>query len=115
MNAVTPSWFVLEEGQRTCRQELAYATGWGKLVMVEIDLVLDTLFSMARYELPFDRHDWVVDRCGRHVRYIIDYYGCDPMENNTTPIYLDVRPALDSFTALWDRTRVAWRRWTSPS
>lgn len=23
---------------------------------------------------PFDRHDWVVDRCGREVRYIIDFY-----------------------------------------
>lgn len=23
---------------------------------------------------PFDRHDWVVDRCGTEVRYIIDYY-----------------------------------------
>ncbi len=24
--------------------------------------------------LPFDRHDWVVDRNGRQVRYVIDYY-----------------------------------------
>lgn len=23
---------------------------------------------------PFDRHDWFVNRCGREVRYIIDYY-----------------------------------------
>jgi cytochrome c heme-lyase len=23
---------------------------------------------------PFDRHDWIVDRCGKEVRYIIDYY-----------------------------------------
>lgn len=24
---------------------------------------------------PFDRHDWVVDRCGlEQVRYVIDYY-----------------------------------------
>lgn len=23
---------------------------------------------------PFDRHDWVVDRCGKEVRYVIDFY-----------------------------------------
>jgi len=26
------------------------------------------------FKLPFDRHDWVVDRCGTDVRYIIDFY-----------------------------------------
>ena len=30
--------------------------------------------SLLGYELPFDRHDWIVDRCGTDVRYIIDYY-----------------------------------------
>lgn len=24
--------------------------------------------------LPFDRHDWYVDRCGQEVRYVIDFY-----------------------------------------
>ena len=23
------------------------------------------------YQLPFDRHDWIIDRCGREVRYVI--------------------------------------------
>ena len=23
---------------------------------------------------PFDRHDWYVDRCGKEVRYVIDFY-----------------------------------------
>ena len=67
----------------------------------------------CRYELPFDRHDWIVDRCGQRVRYIIDYYGCEPTANNSAPIYLDVRPALDSFSAMWDRARAAWWRWTT--
>ena len=66
-----------------------------------------------RYELPFDRHDWIIDRCGRRVRYIIDYYGCEPKEDQSVPIYLDVRPALDSFGACWDRFKVMWLRWTS--
>jgi cytochrome c heme-lyase len=25
-------------------------------------------------QLPFDRHDWWVDRCGQEVRYVIDFY-----------------------------------------
>lgn len=29
---------------------------------------------ICSYELPFDRHDWIVDRNGQDVRYIIDYY-----------------------------------------
>jgi hypothetical protein len=27
--------------------------------------------------VPFDRHDWVVDRCGQEVRYVIDFYFYD--------------------------------------
>lgn len=54
--------------------------------------------------MPFDRHDWVVDRCGKgDVRYIIDYY----YRETTDPIEIHVRPALDSFSALYDRIR--WR------
>eukprot|EP00698_Gefionella_okellyi_P014314 TRINITY_DN3970_c0_g4_i1.p1 TRINITY_DN3970_c0_g4~~TRINITY_DN3970_c0_g4_i1.p1 ORF type:complete len:423 (-),score=75.34 TRINITY_DN3970_c0_g4_i1:947-2215(-) len=58
-------------------------------------------------DLPFDRHDWVVDRCGKEVRYVIDYYA-----NETAPpgsnesIEIHVRPALDSFRAAQDRARV---------
>jgi len=66
---------------------------------------------------PFDRHDWVVDRCGREVRYIIDYYHDDTLPidqtaprqhdmNAKTQIWVDVRPALDSPGALWDRLRL---------
>lgn len=65
------------------------------------------------YEYPFDRHDWIVDRCGKEVRYIIDYYDggkVDPETHKFT--LLDVRPALDSFEAFKDRVKVAWMRWT---
>ena len=82
-------------------------------VCVTVSQITSVCMSIFSYELPFDRHDWVIDRCGRRVRYVIDYYGCEPSEDNSVPIYLDVRPALDSFQALWDRVRVAWRRWTS--
>ena len=47
------------------------------------------------------------------VHYIIDYYGWEPDKDNSAPIFLDVQPALDSFTAFWDRAKAAWWRWSS--
>ena len=65
---------------------------------------------------PFDRHDWIVVRGdGAEVRYVIDYYSDEAATaRDETPktmhdvgavksILLDVRPALDSPAALWDR------------
>ncbi|KAK2167493.1 hypothetical protein LSH36_27g08057 [Paralvinella palmiformis] len=68
------------------------------------------LRSYMGYDLPFDRHDWLVDRCGREVRYIIDYYDGGTVNKDYQFTLLDVRPALDSPTAFWDRTKVAWWR-----
>lgn len=64
-----------------------------------------------RYELPFDRHDWIVDRCGKDVRYVIDYYDGGAVDEKFTFTLLDVRPAMDSLENIWDRMRVAWMRW----
>ncbi|CAL1278534.1 unnamed protein product [Larinioides sclopetarius] len=70
--------------------------------------------SLLGYELPFDRHDWIVDRCGKQVRYIIDYYDGGQVNVDSGKFaILDVRPALDSFEAVWDRTKVMFWRWTS--
>ena len=68
-----------------------------------------------RYDLPFDRHDWIVDRCGKQVRYIIDYYDIGNKEGYEKGefIHMDVRPAFDSFEAVLDRSRVAMLRWAS--
>jgi cytochrome c heme-lyase len=63
---------------------------------------------------PFDRHDWVVDRGGKEVRYVIDYYHDESQVNaDQTPkltdlnsmksIQVDVRPALDSVDSILDR------------
>lgn len=56
------------------------------------------------YEKPFDRHDWMVDRCGKEVRYIIDYYGND--KDDKIGVHLDIRPALDSFENVYDRLKM---------
>lgn len=69
--------------------------------------------SLLGYELPFDRHDWIIDRCGRDVRYVIDYYdggNVDPVSHRFA--LLDVRPAMDSPGACWDRMKVWWWRRT---
>lgn len=63
------------------------------------------------YELPFDRHDWIIDRCGKDVRYIIDYYDGGKVDEKYTFALLDVRPAMDSLENIWDRMKVAWWRW----
>ncbi|GJQ80293.1 hypothetical protein Trydic_g12177 [Trypoxylus dichotomus] len=67
--------------------------------------------QLMGYELPFDRHDWIVDRCGKEVRYIIDYYDGGSVDSKYQFALLDVRPAMDSFENIWDRMKVAWWRW----
>ncbi|KAG5355038.1 Cytochrome c heme lyase [Yarrowia sp. B02] len=62
---------------------------------------------------PFDRHDWTVlravdpaatetDTKWKEVRYVIDYYAGDD-EGDSPTFVLDVRPALDSPGAAYDR------------
>lgn len=69
---------------------------------------------MWGYQKPFDRHDWVVERCGKRVDYIIDFYegklggkgrsGAADGDGKKGGVlggpvsfYLDVRPKLNSF------------------
>lgn len=67
--------------------------------------------SWMGYELPFDRHDWIVDRCGKDVRYVIDYYDGGVVDDKHRFALLDVRPAMDSLDNVWDRMRVCYMRW----
>ncbi|KIK63656.1 hypothetical protein GYMLUDRAFT_162820 [Collybiopsis luxurians FD-317 M1] len=68
------------------------------------------------YAAPFDRHDWVVDRCGKQMRYVIDFYTgrTDPATNKVS-FYLDVRPALDSWEAVKMRAEHLWGKWFGSS
>ncbi|KAG0000292.1 holocytochrome c synthase [Modicella reniformis] len=69
-----------------------------------------TLSPKASAPKPFDRHDWIIDRCGKEVRYVIDYYGGqDDIENDVPVFHLDVRPALDSFESAMDRLKFGVR------
>jgi hypothetical protein len=76
-------------------------------------------FISNRYVLPFDRHDWIIDRNGSDIRYVIDFYkGREVSEvkkpNDPVPVYLDVRPALDSPSALLLRIDFTLRSWFRP-
>lgn len=60
------------------------------------------------YQRPFDRHDWVVDRCGTKVRYVIDYYTGRVDKGNPFSFYIDARPALDSWEGVKMRMVSLW-------
>lgn len=67
--------------------------------------------GLLGYQHPFDRHDWVVERCdGERIEYVIDFYqgkssegstGASGLTANAGPgklnFYLDVRPKLNTW------------------
>jgi cytochrome c heme-lyase len=65
----------------------------------------------ARYTAPFDRHDWVVDRCGTRVRYVIDYYSGRSALAGVPSFYIDARPALDNWEGAKMRMSMFWGKW----
>ena len=72
----------------------------------------DDLSPLARIRswfggtLPFDRHDWYVDRCGKEVRYVIDFYFDEAKAGSPDAFEIVVRPALDSPEAALDRVKM---------
>lgn len=65
--------------------------------------------TILGYSAPFDRHDWVIDRCGTRVEYVIDFYAGRPGGRQPGPsFYLDVRPKLNT----WEGVKMRARRWT---
>ena len=58
---------------------------------------------------PFDRHDWLIERCGgKRVRYVVDFYDGKPKAGiKAVPICVDARPALDDFESL----KVRLKKW----
>ncbi|KKK21536.1 hypothetical protein ARAM_006867 [Aspergillus rambellii] len=77
--------------------------------------------NLLGYQLPFDRHDWVVERCGgERIEYVIDFYqGKSSGGKSATGLaanagtgklsfYLDVRPKLNS----WEGCMMRFKRFT---
>lgn len=52
------------------------------------------------YQAPFDRHDWVIERCGRRIHYVIDYYTGRTNGGGPFAFHIDARPALDSWEGI---------------
>jgi len=81
--------------------------------------VLKTPWPPNRYQAPFDRHDWVIERCGQRIHYVIDYYTGRANGGGPFSFHIDARPALDSWEGI--RMRVTrflgtlWRNTTTPS
>ncbi|KLO14226.1 cytochrome C1 heme lyase [Schizopora paradoxa] len=70
------------------------------------------LNMLLGYQAPFDRHDWVVDRCGTRIRYVIDFYTGRSAAGSANPsFFLDVRPALDNWEGVRMRVGNWWDRW----
>jgi Cytochrome c/c1 heme lyase len=94
-------------------QKLASVHGLGKFriycIAIHTICVHDVCFY--RYKLPFDRHDWVVDRCGEKVTYVIDFYSgkANPNVPGSVSFFLDVRPAL-SPAGVWDRIKMSFEK-----
>lgn len=59
--------------------------------------------------LPFDRHDWYIDRNGEEVRYVIDFYFDENKAQSMDAFSVDVRPAMDGVTSLHDRAKMGVR------
>lgn len=67
------------------------------------------LNTLLGYTAPFDRHDWVVDRCGTKIEYVIDFYAGKSEGNNNGKLnfYLDVRPKLNT----WEGWKTRGAKW----
>ncbi|KTW31427.1 hypothetical protein T552_00071 [Pneumocystis carinii B80] len=76
------------------------------LILYYIGKIYPSKFGSS---LPFDRHDWYVSRNGKIVRYVIDYYDAPLEPSGEVAFYLDVRPAIDTPGAVYDRISA----WTS--
>lgn len=52
-------------------------------------------WAVLGLDKPFDRHDWVISRCGLEVPYVIDFYSA-----GASGVIVDVRPKLNSWEGL---------------
>jgi len=63
------------------------------------------LYTMMGYVPPFDRHDWVVERCGKEVTYLIDYYQGRASAGKPVAMHIDARPSGDDLSGILQRLR----------
>lgn len=98
----------------TPRARFKALMGWVFMcILCSLRVILLSNERTVRYTPPFDRHDWVVDRCGTRIRYVIDFYTGRPAPGTSNvSFFLDVRPALDNWEGVKMRTTRFFDRWT---
>ena len=98
--------------RRVAQWEKLHAYARGQPMLLRFRGRPDELSPLAMARLmtggarPFDRHDWYVDREGREVRYVIDYYFNEDKAGTSEQFDVVVRPALDSVDAVLDRIKM---------
>ncbi len=66
------------------------------------------LNTLLGYSAPFDRHDWVVDRCGKTIEYVIDFYAGRQDQTGGAPGQSSY-PLHRSISTRGRESRCAWR------
>lgn len=92
------AWRHIQEWERSLIVEAQQKCGGISLTSFKGDLKKMTPRAWIRLTIlgqqaPFDRHDWLVDRCGVEVPYVIDFY--DGGDKNG--VFVDVRPKLQNW------------------
>lgn len=67
------------------------------------------MLNLLGVNLPFDRHDWTVDRCGKEVKYVIDYYATGAEGEQSYSI--DARP-VGGASEWMDRVKLAFQKYS---
>ena len=73
-------------------------TKFVKLLTNQGPTVKSRALGALGYPTPFDRMDYIVDRCGTHHRYIVEFY-----QTSETEFQVDARPAFNSGAGWIDR------------
>ena len=74
---------------------------------LEPSLKARAMHWIGGYVMPFDRHEWTVDRCGKGLyKYHVDFYDGASQGPEKVHIFLDVRPAVDTFSGVLDRVKL---------
>lgn len=95
------AWRHIQEWERALIQETQRKCGGISLTSFRGDLKKLTPRAWFRLYIlmrpaPFDRHDWLVDRCGVEVPYVLDFYGGEEQGG----VFVDVRPKLQNWEGL---------------
>lgn len=70
----------------------------------EASMKARAMHFLGGYVMPFDRHEWTIDRCGTGLfNYDVDFYDGPYDLSGKVNIHIDVRPSLKSFSGFKDR------------